>query len=234
MFIENKYKKWYDMIIANAKNREYEGYVERHHIIPRCMGGTNDTENIAELTAREHFLCHWLLTKCVSKIFYRKKMQNALGKFVQCSRYQERNLTSRQYEIARKAISEANKNRFYSEETRKIMSEKSKGRTPWNKGLKGSQKCSDEKKALLSELYIGKTFDERFGEKATLIKEKISETKTGKPSGMLGKTHSPDTRKRISENNKGKRGPQQRTDSCPFCSKENVTARHIKFCQQKN
>ena len=41
----------------------YEGYTEKHHIIPKCLGGTNDANNIAILSAREHFLCHLLLAK---------------------------------------------------------------------------------------------------------------------------------------------------------------------------
>lgn len=38
-------------------------YHEFHHIVPRCVGGTDMKSNIVALTPREHFLCHWLLTK---------------------------------------------------------------------------------------------------------------------------------------------------------------------------
>lgn len=55
------YKRIYDQIIDRAKNRDLIGYREKHHIIPRCLGGSNSKENLVELTAREHFLCHWLL-----------------------------------------------------------------------------------------------------------------------------------------------------------------------------
>lgn len=55
------YKKIYDQIIERANNRVLNGYKEKHHIIPRCLGGGDEKSNIAELTAREHFLCHWLL-----------------------------------------------------------------------------------------------------------------------------------------------------------------------------
>jgi len=55
------YQKTYNQIIERAKIRQLEGYKEKHHILPKCMDGTNDKENIAELTAREHFLCHMLL-----------------------------------------------------------------------------------------------------------------------------------------------------------------------------
>lgn len=51
----------YNRIIERAKNRVLEGYKEKHHIIPKCLGGSNDKENLVELTAREHFLCHQIL-----------------------------------------------------------------------------------------------------------------------------------------------------------------------------
>jgi hypothetical protein len=67
------YLKIYDQIIHRAKkeNRLYgKGtYYERHHIIPKCMGGQGIVEewkthpNIVILTPREHFICHWLLCR---------------------------------------------------------------------------------------------------------------------------------------------------------------------------
>lgn len=61
LFYFMNYQKIYDQIIERAKIRELEGYKEKHHIIPKCIGGGNERSNIVELTAREHFLCHWLL-----------------------------------------------------------------------------------------------------------------------------------------------------------------------------
>lgn len=55
------YQKVYDTIVERAKSRNLQGYKERHHIVPICMHGTDDPENIVELTAKEHFLCHKLL-----------------------------------------------------------------------------------------------------------------------------------------------------------------------------
>jgi hypothetical protein len=55
------YKKIHDNLIERGKNRKLDGYVEKHHIIPKCMNGTNEPNNLVELTAREHFLVHWLL-----------------------------------------------------------------------------------------------------------------------------------------------------------------------------
>lgn len=53
--------------MEKSKNRILEGYAEKHHIIPRCLGGTDDKDNIAMLTPEEHFLAHQLLVKIYPK-----------------------------------------------------------------------------------------------------------------------------------------------------------------------
>ena len=60
------YKNIYYKIIENAKEEDKNGkrsvgYFEKHHIQPKSLGGNNDSENLVKLTAREHFICHWLL-----------------------------------------------------------------------------------------------------------------------------------------------------------------------------
>lgn len=57
------YQRIHDQIIERAKYRKLTGYCEKHHIIPKCMGGTNDTTNLVKLTAREHFIIHLLLAE---------------------------------------------------------------------------------------------------------------------------------------------------------------------------
>ena len=57
------YKKHYDILIERSNNRILDGYVEKHHIVPKCLGGTDDRNNIAVLTPEEHFLAHQLLIK---------------------------------------------------------------------------------------------------------------------------------------------------------------------------
>jgi len=57
------YQRIYDQIIDRAKNRYLNGYYEKHHILPKCLGGSNEKENLVNLTAREHFLCHMLLCR---------------------------------------------------------------------------------------------------------------------------------------------------------------------------
>lgn len=61
------YHAHYSRLIARAADRELTGYSEKHHIVPRCMGGTDDADNLARLTAREHFVAHQLLCKMYPK-----------------------------------------------------------------------------------------------------------------------------------------------------------------------
>ena len=64
------YKKIYDSIIERATGRKkmrlgHPNYVyyERHHILPKCLGGSNEKTNLAFLTAEEHWVAHLLLVK---------------------------------------------------------------------------------------------------------------------------------------------------------------------------
>jgi hypothetical protein len=62
------YKKIYDKIILRGQKRGnnkkiLDGYYESHHIVPKCIGGTDEIENLVLLTAKEHFICHLLLEK---------------------------------------------------------------------------------------------------------------------------------------------------------------------------
>jgi hypothetical protein len=57
------YKKIYNSLITRGKSRKLNCYVEKHHIIPRCLGGSDDDDNLVELTPEEHYLAHQLLVK---------------------------------------------------------------------------------------------------------------------------------------------------------------------------
>jgi endogenous inhibitor of DNA gyrase (YacG/DUF329 family) len=57
------YEKIYESIITRAKHRVLECYTEKHHILPRCMDGGDEIENIAILTPEEHYVAHQLLVK---------------------------------------------------------------------------------------------------------------------------------------------------------------------------
>lgn len=58
------YLKHYELLITRAKSRsKLLEYIEKHHIVPKCLGGNNDIDNIAELTPEEHYFAHQLLAK---------------------------------------------------------------------------------------------------------------------------------------------------------------------------
>ncbi len=57
------YQRIYNNLITRAKARTLTGYKEIHHIIPRCLGGSDDSSNLVELTPEEHYTCHQLLVK---------------------------------------------------------------------------------------------------------------------------------------------------------------------------
>lgn len=57
------YERIYNELISSRRDNIPEGYIERHHIIPKCLGGSNDSLNIVALTAREHYIAHKLLWK---------------------------------------------------------------------------------------------------------------------------------------------------------------------------
>ena len=129
IFIKNKYTNWYYSIIKTALSRPVSGYTERHHIIPKSLGGDNSGKNLVKLTAREHFICHHLLTK-MTLGYEQIKMLHALGKFIQNNHLQHRNITARHYEISRKAIIKAR-----TGTKRPGVGGVKKGSIPWNKGI---------------------------------------------------------------------------------------------------
>jgi len=123
----NKYTLWYNSIIENARTRILTCYKESHHILPRSLGGTDEKHNLVDLTAKEHFICHWLLVK-MTEGTDKSKMLYALQGMKAENKYQERyhtKITARVYEKYR--IEHA---KNHSE----VM--KSKNLVPWNKGRK--------------------------------------------------------------------------------------------------
>jgi len=195
----NKYTLWYNAIIERAQTRVIDGYHEKHHIQPRSLGGSNDKDNLVDLTAREHFICHWLLTKIYtgeakSKMIYALNGMKRSNEFAQ--RYQT-DITSRVYENLKKEFS-------------MVHSATMKGRTPWNKGIPitENQRSKNRKSALgkkhtdiaksrISEAQIGRKRSEE-------TKEKIRNALKGRPKGPMSEEG-----KRIrSESAKGKAKPE--------------------------
>lgn len=71
----------YDRLIDRAKTRDSSTleYIERHHIIPRCMGGSDDTDNLVALSLEEHFVAHQLLTKMFPSVDALAYAANMMG-----------------------------------------------------------------------------------------------------------------------------------------------------------
>jgi hypothetical protein len=104
MYLDNKYTRWYNKIVENANLRTIQnGYTENHHIIPRSFGGNDEPTNLVKLTAKEHFICHLLLTKMTTgndryKMIYALHMLSNVQNIGE-GRYKP---SSRLYEYARK------------------------------------------------------------------------------------------------------------------------------------
>jgi len=116
MFIENKYTNWYYTIINNAKNRKILNYdVEKHHIIPKSLGGNNSKNNLVNLSYREHFLCHWLLIKMTDGK-NNMKMLFAFNSMSTTNKNNKRIISSWQYALSKKY----NKKQYNEFKTRTI------------------------------------------------------------------------------------------------------------------
>jgi hypothetical protein len=128
------YRKIYETLIDNAKNKILEDvYTEKHHIIPCCLGGNDSPSNLVNLTAREHFIAHQLLVKIYSnnrKLFHAAIMMTV-------DRYGHR-INNRRYEWLKQR---------YSNYDRSDLIQKSL----MTKKKNGTNKLSDETKRKISE-----------------------------------------------------------------------------------
>lgn len=154
-----KYTHWYDAIIKFRKRNQPRELFERHHILPKSFGGTDDSNNIIALTPREHFVCHKLLVKMTSGRF-RSKMVFALHKMAYGNNSAKYCVSSRDYEMIRKlnvaAMSQLQKKRFSNSKTRKKQAEyaniASKVAAKKNRGNHEFKKsCSHRNAKLISE-----------------------------------------------------------------------------------
>lgn len=76
------YRKHYMLLIDRAKCRVIDAHTEKHHIVPRCMGGKDDPNNLVRLTPEEHYVAHQLLVKLHptnSKLLYAANMMTIGG-----------------------------------------------------------------------------------------------------------------------------------------------------------
>lgn len=188
MYLQNKYTKWYYNIIANASLQVNDNnYREKHHIIPKSLGGNNEDSNLIKLTPKEHYICHLLLTKMIEgpnrhKMWYAHYMMMRGIK-----RYRP---SARMYQLAKHNMIMANKERPgpnlgkpMDPETKEKISNSLKGKYTASKSEEHKQKLRKPK----TEEH----------------KQKLSEARKGKSYGY---THSDETKRKIAESNRGKTG----------------------------
>ncbi len=191
MFYENKYSTIYFNIVNHprvASRRKSDSYYERHHIIPRCLGGDNSVANLVLLTAREHFLCHYLLTKMSRE----PKLVYALHRMTHSGDMHQR-YHSRLYATARErfgeAIADLHRKRFeHDPSLRKTAGNYWRGRTrPSETRAKISaaqigRKVSPETRAAISKANKGRPNNVLRGQPKTIEhKQALSNAKKGKP-----------------------------------------------------
>ena len=105
IFKTNKYATWYFDLIDKAKQRKTTSFKERHHIIPRSLGGNNEPNNLVDLTCREHFIAHLLLIRIVQdKDIYR--MIHAIIRFTKKVK------NSKEYHLLRRYVSTYSKGSY--------------------------------------------------------------------------------------------------------------------------
>lgn len=209
MYLQNKYTKWYYAIIAKAQTRcNAQSYYERHHITPKSLGGQDISTNLVSLTAREHFVCHWLLTKMVSGE-PKKKMAYALWRMANPGDREEKyQIGSNKYAILREQFIESRIGHKHSDETKRRISQaltgKSKSTSPWNKGLSGYSIHTDEYKEHLRQS-LSITREERYGtERALEITNKLRQRMVGKTHDEIYGDKSQELKAKRSEKLKGK------------------------------
>ena len=108
LFIENKYTQWYYRIIAQtqAEAEAADVYYEKHHIIPRSLGGSNQQDNLVRLTVRAHYVVHRLLTRMTTGDA-RHKMCIAI--FLMTHSRKGVRISSRTYQVIREQAANAMK-----------------------------------------------------------------------------------------------------------------------------
>ncbi len=203
------YKQIYDNLISKGKNRDTLEYCEKHHIIPKCLGGNNLQENLVSLTPEEHYLAHQLLVKIYlnnTKLVYAASAMtfDKFGKRYNNKMYGwiMRKL-SKAYSEDRKGQVSAFKGKKHTEESKKKMSEISKSLNLLPPSKKGT-KMSDEQKEHLSTFWKGKPKGER-----------TEQHKINLGNSLRGKKASEETKKKLSEARLGK---SYNIVTCPYCN----------------
>lgn len=251
IFIENKYHMWYYNIITNAHSRNLTsrsaakkalGYVEKHHIIPKCLFKENtidsdpqSTDNLVFITAKEHFVCHHLLTKMTTGRNL-CRMQKALDKMLCVNNKQERyKITARLFEQIRIASGKAhsilikgtqvgtNSPNFGKKRSQETIDRIRKAKIGQNKG----SKRTDKTRAAMSARSLGvpKSIEHRTAVKESWVRTRCN--RVGENHPMFGATHTDETVAKM-ENASAKRWARTTAEE-----KANAIAKRQQTCLEK-
>ena len=207
MFTKNKYFKWYYAIIENAMQTSRAGYVEKHHIIPKSLGGTNVSSNIVKLSAREHFVCHRLLTKMTTGES-RHKMLHAVWRLAHAA---SNTVNSRTYETIKIERSMSITGRKNLGVSKALLGRK----VPQEVIDKRVKKVTGQKRPATSLALKGKNnwssaaLTGRTQPQAVI--DKRAERLRGKPSGALGRKQTDEEKELRSRLMKGRPSPKKGT-----------------------
>lgn len=191
-------------------------YHERHHIVPKCIGGTNNKDNLIDLFAREHFIAHELLAKenpnnaslvygwtCMAfiKNDHQERYEITAEEYETLKKIQSKLLRERKQEPVteetRNKMSQAQKKRFENPEERRKYKEMLSGENAPFYGKHHSEetkrKQSESKKGERNPNY-GKCYSEE-------EKRYLSELFSGENSPMYGHPRSVETKEKISKAN---------------------------------
>jgi len=160
------YENIYNSLIVRGKNRVLEGYKERHHIVPRCLGGNDDPSNLVDLTPEEHFVAHQLLVKLYPT---NPKLIFAVRMLTGSSRNMKRNNqmygwlkrkfsenTSGDNHCLRKNTEARKKNQRYMRSDKNPGKNQPKGKEHWKFGVPFDTSCfTEEGLRSLSESKLG-------------------------------------------------------------------------------
>lgn len=208
------YSKHYTLLMDKAQGRILDGYVERHHIIPRCMGGDNSSSNIAILTPEEHFLAHQLLVK-----MYPENTKLAFAASAMCmSNTTTKRNNNKLFGWLRRAFGEAMKTHV-----RKPRKKETKPRPP--------RTLTEEHKKKIGESTRGKTHTKETKDKMSKSHfgiEHSEETKKKLSAAHSGKKMSDESKQKMSALRKGK-PLNVPIVTCPHCGKSGVKGNMVRY-----
>jgi hypothetical protein len=147
-----------------------------HHIIPKHAGGTDDPDNLIELTVEEHAEAHRLLYEQYGNEYDRLAWMGLSGQMKKYEIIQETRILNAMGNNWRQ-------NKHHSQETKDILAEKSKGNTN-RKGKPRKSEITSEERKSLSERVKG----DKNPAKRPEVRVILSEQKMGSNNPMYGKT----------------------------------------------